>query len=96
MNEFDETMDSTNRICPYCEHEYQPEGEDFSEDSRVEECEGCGKNYHAFDSITVDHHAVPDCDLNDQDHDYLVRNVDGKNVPFCKVCGEIAPIEMWS
>jgi len=90
MSEYDETIDSVNRICPYCGGKYQPEGEDFSEDRREEECDYCNKKYWAYDSFTIDHWAEPDCELNDLNHQMdrvLMKN--GHTHEFCIVCGKV-------
>ena len=87
MSKYRETTDTINRICPYCQHSYQVEGEDYSEDSHVETCEACGKKYHARSSVTVDHYAKPDCELNGEKHRWetIFLHYD---VPhdFCFVC----------
>jgi hypothetical protein len=68
MSKYTDTVDDCDRICPYCEHKYQPEAEDYSEDTREEDCDECGMKFHAHDSFTVSHHAEPDCVLNDMEH----------------------------
>ena len=91
MSEFEDQIDGCNVICPYCKSEYQPEAEDFSEDSREEECHDCGKKFYAYDSLTVDHHSRPDCELNGEQHKwepYLFR--DGRSHDYCTVCDKAA------
>jgi hypothetical protein len=89
------TFDDSVRKCPYCEHAYQPESETYSEDSRVEECEGCGKNYHAKDSFSVTHYAEPDCELNGEVHDWQDKCVrGGRKHPFCTKCEKCMPMSM--
>lgn len=93
MSEYEETSNSRGRVCPYCRHEYQPEGEDFSEDRREEECGGCGKYYYAEDVFSVRHVAVPDCELNDESHDWRDKELrGGRRHPFCEKCGKCKPI----
>jgi ribosomal protein S14 len=90
----DETSDSCNRICPYCQHSYQVETEDYSSDTRVEECSECGKKYHATDHFEVTHTATPDCELNGEPHDWTsnVRHT----FEFCRQCGTLRTIEVES
>jgi len=46
-------------ICPYClNHRYVEPG-DYSEDSRREECEACGKEYILHQYLCVTHHTFP-------------------------------------
>jgi NADH pyrophosphatase NudC (nudix superfamily) len=52
------TFDDSNRICPHCGHKYQPESADYSEQSRDEQCDECGKTYLAWDSFSVTHCAM--------------------------------------
>lgn len=59
MSKPESQQDDCNVICPYCLHEYQAEAEDYSEDPRHEECEGCGKEYLLYQSFTVTHHTRP-------------------------------------
>ena len=51
--------DDDNVICPHCLHEYQPEGEDYSEFDRIEKCDNCGKEYILCQSFTVTNHTRP-------------------------------------
>lgn len=85
---YEETMDSCNRICPYCGCSYQVESEDYSEDTREEECEECGKKYHSSDMFSVDHFARPDCVLNGDDHKWEPLPITGGHHDFCSVCRE--------
>lgn len=81
-------------ICPYCEHEYEPECESYSEDESVEKCSGCGKKYHAHQSFSVDHHAEPDCELNGEHHQWEDHDMrDGTTHPFCSVCGKCGSVK---
>lgn len=83
----EKTLDDSNRICPYCGAAYQPEHEDFSEDNRIEECEGCKKRYHAYDSFSVTHYATPDCELNGEQHEWEPMPTSrGRTHPFCAKC----------
>jgi len=66
----EETSDDCNRVCPYCGFKYQVEGEDISEDVREETCDKCGRRYYAWDRISVTHHAMPDCELNGERHEW--------------------------
>ena len=89
---FTDTMSDEGRECPYCGWEYQPEAETYSEDNRIEECESCGKNYHAYESFTVTHHAKPDCEINNLAHNYQpIKLMDGRSHEFCVICDKCRP-----
>jgi DNA-directed RNA polymerase subunit RPC12/RpoP len=75
-----------NVICPYCKHEYQPEAEDYSEDTREEECSECGKKYHLWQVFTVDHHTKPDCELNGEQHQWDAVSARKPDWQSCGVC----------
>lgn len=83
---YEDQIDSNNVICPYCKYEYQAENEDFSEDTRVEKCEECGKKYHLHDSWSVDHHTRPDCEINGDQHKWEARQLTQGPHDFCSVC----------
>ena len=92
MSKYTDTMDDAERKCPYCGYGYQPESEDYSEDCLDKECENCGMNYYLYDSFSVTHHAIPDCELNEQLHDYQpVELRDGKSHDFCTICDKCSP-----
>jgi hypothetical protein len=87
MSKYKDEYSDNNRICPYCEYTYQVEGEDYSEDEKVEECGECGKKFHAYESFYVAHHSVPDCALNGQAHDWDAPvNAHGRKFVHCKTC----------
>jgi len=93
MSEYNEEIDGTNMICPYCKHEYQPEAESYSEDEEAETCDGCGKKYYARQDFCVDHWSRPDCELNGEKHQWEERNLNnGETRDFCAECGEIRPL----
>ena len=77
-----------NVICPYCKHEYQPEAEDYSEDTREEECSQCGKKYHVWQVFSVDHHAKPDCELNGEQHQWDIVSKRRPDYQSCGVCNK--------
>ena len=88
----EQTCDDSNRECPYCGHSYQPESEDYSNDTREEECSECGKKYIAHDSFSVTHYATPDCELNGEQHDWQPRPLPGgRTHPFCERCDRCQP-----
>lgn len=60
--------DSGEIICPYCQHRFQPEAEDYSEDSREHECSECEKKFWMYQVFSVDHYSKPDCELNGERH----------------------------
>ena len=93
MSQYQETIDSSNRICPYCEEKYQVEAEDYSENPTVEECEYCGKKFHSHDSFSVDHHADPDCELNGENHKWEPVRIREGHHDFCSVCDKCRPTD---
>ena len=89
------TFDDSVRECPYCGHTYQPESETYSEDSWVETCDACDKQYHATDRFSVTHYAEPDCELNGEVHDWQDRYVrGGRKHPFCTKCDKCIPMSL--
>lgn len=88
----EETISSTYRECPYCGYEYQPEGEDFHEDEKAEQCDGCGKKFLSFDSVSIDYCAKPDCELNNEEHDYQPHKAI-TNAVFCSKCDDCKLVE---
>ena len=68
--QFKPLSDDGEVICPYCQFKYQPEAEDYSEDTREQECSECGKKYHLSQTFSVDHNTKPDCDLNGEQHKF--------------------------
>lgn len=55
----EQTMNTAERVCPYCGDSYQPEAADYDDRDHEEECDGCGKTYIARDDFTVTHYAIP-------------------------------------
>ena len=89
MSDFDDVCDDNDVQCPYCGNKYQPEGETFSEDERIEACDECGKSYHLCQSFSVTHQTRPDCEINGAQHNYELVNLrNGGSHPFCTVCGK--------
>lgn len=81
------TSDSDDGVvrCPYCKHEYQPEAENYSEDTRQDECSECGKKFWLYQDFTVTHVVKPDCELNGQPHKW--DGVHGRpGYESCDVC----------
>lgn len=86
-------MSSDGAVCPYCGHEHHVECEDYSEDSRAEECSECGMKFYQYESFTVDHHTRADCELNGGSHEYEQRSIGhGKTHGFCIHCDKVEPI----
>jgi hypothetical protein len=79
-------MDDANVICPYCKYTYQPEAEDYSEDSREQECSECSKKFHLYQSFSVSHHTKPDCELNGEQHDWDLVSEHTKDWQSCGNC----------
>jgi len=94
MSKYEDQYDNNVMICPYCKESYQPDGEDYSTDERIEECESCGKKYLAWQDFTVSHESNPDCALNGEEHVWEKREVKDRGVrEFCEICGKINPKE---
>ncbi len=68
--QFDSHIDDDHVVCPYCKSTYQPESEDYSEDTREEECSECGKKFYLHQCFSVDHRTRPDCELNGSEHEW--------------------------
>lgn len=81
MSQYIETMDGDGRICPYCGYNYQVESENYSNYVRIEECDECGKKFYSYDSFSVTHYAIPNCELNGLEHSY-------KDGSYCLICGK--------
>jgi len=93
MSKFDETLNDDVVECPYCGYKYQPESEDYDEDTREEECQECSKKYYLSQSFSVTHHANPDCEINELEHNYeTVKLNNGGQHDFCTVCGKCKPL----
>ena len=92
MSQYDDQIDSINVVCPYCKYEYQPEGEDYSEGLRVDECGECGMKFELCQSFDVAHHTYPDCSINNTEHDWQpIELRDGKTHDFCTICDKCRP-----
>ena len=84
---YEDQSDDNNSICPYCKETFQDESEDYSEDTQEIECEGCGLKYLLYQSFSVTHHTIPDCELNGAEHQFeRVKLNNGEEADFCCVC----------
>lgn len=72
--------------CPYCKYDYQPESEDYSEDTREDECSECGKKFWLHQVFTVDHCVNPDCELNGEQHQWDTVSESHADYESCGVC----------
>lgn len=86
QSQFKADCDDSVVRCPYCKHEYQPETEDYSEDTREEECSECGKKYHVWQAFRVDHHSKPDCALNGEEHEWDAVSARRPDYQSCGKC----------
>ena len=92
MSEYTDEMDDNSVICPYCQHKYEPETEDFDEGLREEECDECGKQFWLVQEFSVTHKTTPDCEINEQHHKWdLVHLMSGRSHEFCETCGQCRP-----
>lgn len=92
IGKYEDKYDDNNMICPYCGSKYQVESEDYSEDPRVEECDECGKKYHAVQSFSVTHISTPDCELNGESHVWEPVKIRNGVHDFCSICNKCKPI----
>lgn len=88
MSEYEDQIDSSDSICPYCEDSYQVEAEDYSENTQTIECDNCGNKYYLSQPFSVDHCTEPDCELNGNKHDYEWKETSSGDAYFCNVCGK--------
>ena len=92
MSKYDEEVDNCNVICPYCKSEYQPEPENYSDDTMEERCDNCGKSYYHYDDFSVSHNTRPDCELNNEQHVWeSITLKSGIKHDFCDICGICKP-----
>ncbi len=85
MTQYNEQTDSHFSICPYCKHEHYVDCEDYVIDETIiETCEQCDRKFHLETTLSVNHSTEPDCELNDERHDF--ENVPGFSLRRCKVC----------
>lgn len=91
MSTYEGRFDEEKIICPYCGHSHRPlDAGDFGEDDEVDECENCGKQYHVYQEIQIQHRTKPDCELNKQEHEYEDKPLyGGKTFQACAACGKI-------
>ena len=83
--------------CPYCdstvdnddaysyddpfEHVDQYEGTEFT-------CDQCEKKFWAEKHVTIDYWTKPDCELNNDQHNYKESQLTNDTTFFCTVCGD--------
>lgn len=84
----EETCNYEGLECPYCGHLNHVESEDYDEDYYFRECYECDKKFYASQSYSVSHNAKPDCELNQEQHDFEihVRETDGFKYKVCLKC----------
>lgn len=83
---FAETSDDDSVVCPYCGH--ASERESVREDDRIETCDECEKKYHRHESITVTTWCKPDCELNDEQHQWARHDHGDRVFIICDGCGK--------
>lgn len=83
FSKYNLTINNHDVECPYCEHKYQLESEDYSEDKVTEECEDCGKKFKRYVCFSTDVRAEPDCLINGEQHD---PETDKNGYISCKTC----------
>jgi hypothetical protein len=93
MSKFERTINDYNTECPYCGYEHDFENDSFNEEQSVIECDSCGKKFYGYQCVMIDHRSEPDCELNDESHDYQMPKLgNGESHRFCSVCGKCEPI----
>ena len=93
LSNYEEKMDDCNRICPYCGYSYQVESEDYSEDTREEECSECSKKFYSRENFSVTHYAIPDCEINGDVHNWEPVKTSSGHHDFCSICGKCRPFD---
>lgn len=83
FSDFSLKINDNDVECPYCGSKHQLEGEDFSEDRVIEECDDCGKKFFRYSTIRTDVRCEPDCGLNGQEH---ADHPDGDGYRSCSTC----------
>jgi len=86
MSKYEQVMDEHEAICPYCGFNHHVEGEDYSDDRRVEQCSKCGMKYYLNQEFTVTNYTDPDCILNDKEHKWDVYVANGFQFRHCMIC----------
>ena len=95
MSNYNDEISSQHVICPYCQDTYEQEGEEFSEEERIDTCSNCGKKFHHVDSIEYNHETRPDCVINGTPHQWEPFNLkNGTPFNYCDVCGNIKRMEI--
>lgn len=77
MAKHEQEFHESDSVCPYCQHSFQVEAEDYSEDTREVVCFGCKKKYWLRQDFDVTHYSTPDCELNGQQHQWLATVTPG-------------------
>jgi hypothetical protein len=89
MSQYESQHDDDKVICPYCEHSYEVEPENYDEDSREKDCEECGKTFWLSQSFSVTHITQPDCEINAGEHKWELMNFsDLRAAFFCATCNK--------
>ena len=89
--EYESQHDDDKAICPYCEHSYEVESEDYDEETREEDCDKCGKSFWINQEFSVSTTTRPDCELNSESHKWeLMTFSDGLSAFFCATCRKCA------
>ena len=92
MTEYQQIINPYSQVCPYCHNSSQVKVEDCSEAPRIDECDQCGKKYRAYEMFSVNHYSGPDCELNNQEHQWepiQLNNISSHD--FCSICGKERP-----
>ena len=58
-DEYEQTSDSNNAVCPYCGHAYQVEAADYNAMGVEEDCGSCGRTYERHTEFDVTHYCTP-------------------------------------
>lgn len=79
--------------CPYCKSEDLDSWEHRQDSDENYECSNCDKKFRWYREIEVEYKSVPDCELNEEEHEYpefdkvLETSRDGKVHYFrCRRC----------
>ena len=89
MSKYDDISDGEDMVCPYCEHHHALEPGSYSEKTRIEKCDECGKNFAFRQKFDITNISQPCCVENGSEHTFVDLI---KTALFCDVCGKIKPL----
>jgi len=91
-----------NILCPYCQSkcgcydDFEDDG--FNDESKIFECDNCGKKFEGRRVITIDYRTERDCKLNGEEHikgKYHCEKCDQYNVGEEAIKNEMRGDKTW-